>query len=141
MPSFCRRSLMTLAGCVLSAAVLVAAPPARAEGGSEKAEKTADFVVLGDFTINLPSQSARRRGYMVVSITIETAPGTGGTIKDITPRVKEAVLQRLMAMSERGQLRPDQTDPLVIKDTMFETIAKFNPSGIKDVLITRILYT
>lgn len=123
-------------------ALLFATAPLAARAGEAPAgpPKVADFVPLGDFTINVPD-SGHRRAYLVLSITVEAATGTGDGLQDIAPRIQDAVLRRLMTMSEQGVLRPNQTDPLAIKDALFEVISKLHPDGVKDVLITRILFS
>jgi flagellar basal body-associated protein FliL len=138
MTAAIRRALLTAAAfSALVGAAVLPAPAFAAEGG---APKTAEFVPLGDFTVNVPVPS-RRREYLVLSVTLEAPAGHADGLKDIAPRLQDAVLRQLIAMSEQGALRPDQTDPLAIKDALFETINKVQPDGVKDVLITRILFS
>jgi flagellar basal body-associated protein FliL len=104
------------------------------------AKKETEYLPLGDFTLNLP-QEGRRTGYVVVGLTIEARPDAAAALKAISPRVREAVLGRLMDMTSRGEIRPGHTDSLALKDNMLATITKLQPEGVRDVLITRILYT
>ncbi len=122
-------------------ALLLALPFAQSYAGEVPAKpKEAEYVQLGDFTVNVPA-SRNRREYVVMTVTLEAAPGTADKLKDISPRVQDAVLRRLMAMSEEGALKPNQTDPLTIKDALFDTISKLKPDCVKEVLITRLLYS
>lgn len=97
------------------------------------------YLELGDFTVNLP-QDERRYQYVLLSITVETPQDTAASMKAIMPRIKEAVVRRLITMSDHHQLEPDQTDPLMIKDALVETIGKVQ-DGVHDVLILRMLFS
>lgn len=135
MPDTTRRALLFAAAATPAAAMLA---PSAALAGEGAAKADSNFFVLGDFTVNVPG---RRRGYLVLSVTVEATPGKSEGLRDISPRIQDAVLRRLMAMSEQGVLQPNSTDPLTIKDALFETITKLRPESVKDVLLTRILYS
>ncbi|HWL84077.1 MAG TPA: flagellar basal body-associated FliL family protein [Roseomonas sp.] len=133
-----RRALLTAAAAaMLLPAVLGSALPAHAE---EAPKKEFEYVTLGDFTVNLPSGS-RRMSYVVVSVTLETKAAQTQQFRDLSPRLKQAVLQRLMAMSVRQELRPGRTDPGVLRDNLFDSLAQLQEEGLKDVVITRLLYS
>ncbi|MDJ0390390.1 flagellar basal body-associated FliL family protein [Roseomonas sp. E05] len=136
-PSFRRAMLGAAAAVMMVPAVLSSALPARAE---EAPKKEFEYVTLGDFTVNLPS-SSRRMSYVVVSVTLETKSAQTQQFRDLSPRLKQAVLQRLMAMSVRQELRPGRTDPGVLRDNLFDSLAQLQEEGLKDVVITRLLYS
>ena len=56
------------------------------------------FLSLGDFTINLPEDSDQL-SYVVISITLEVAPGAATELKGLEPRLKEAMMRRLLIMA------------------------------------------
>jgi len=133
-----RRALLGAAATALMApAVLCSALPASAE---EAPKKEYEYVALGDFTVNLPT-GGRRMSYVVVSVTLETKADQTQQFRDLSPRLKQAVLQRLMAMSVRQELRPGRTDPGVLRDNLFDSVAHLREEGLKDVVITRLLYS
>jgi len=115
----------------------IAAVPAFAQQ-HEQAAKPA-FLSLGDFTVNLPTDS-EDLSYVVVSVTLEVAPAAAMQLKGLEPRLKEAVMRRLLIMAERHVLRPGHTDPLVVKASLLDSITAVQPDSIHDVLITRLLY-
>ncbi|MFZ6765318.1 MULTISPECIES: flagellar basal body-associated FliL family protein [Acetobacterales] len=138
MPSPClRRALLgAIATSALAPALLT--PPARAAEAAPKKEY--EFLPLGDFTVNLPSLG-RRMGYVVVSVTLETRAAETQQFRDLSPRLKQAVLQRLIAMSERQELRPGRTDPSLLRDRLFDCLAQVQEAGLKDVVITRLIHS
>lgn len=133
-------SAMTRRALLATALMLTPALALAGEGGEGAPKKVADFVQLGDFTINVQGVG-RRREYLVLTVTVETPAGDAQKLQDISPRVQDAVLRRLMMMSDEGALKPNHTDPMVIKDALYDTISKMSPDSVKDVLITRILYS
>jgi flagellar basal body-associated protein FliL len=137
MPPFSRRRVLSL--CALSALLpgLYVAPAAgeEAEAGPPKPV----FLALGDFTVNLHDKSAQF-GFIVVSVTLEVAPELADSLKGVTPRLKEALTRRLMVLADRGALTPGETDPAILKESLADALQKINPNGIRDVLITRLLY-
>ncbi|MXP65554.1 flagellar basal body-associated FliL family protein [Roseomonas sp. M0104] len=137
LPAFRRAMLGAGAAAMMVSALLGSTLPARAE---EAPKKEFEYVTLGDFTVNLPS-SSRRMSYVVVSVTLETRAEQTQQFKDLSPRLKQAVLQRLMAMSVRHELRPGRTDPGVLRDNLFDSLAQLREEGLKDVVITRLLYS
>jgi len=130
-----RRRALLLGGAV----GLLAAVPALAAGKPEAGPPKPVFVALGEFTINLHGQS-EQFSFIVISVTLEVAPTAAAPIKDIMPRMKEAVMRRLMVLADRGALVPGQTDPVMLKTTLAETLGRVRQDGITDVLITRLLY-
>lgn len=136
-PSCLRRALLgAIAISALAPALTLSAPARAAEG----ARKEFEFVTLGDFTVNLPAVS-RRMSYVVVSVTLETDAAQTQNFRDLSPRLKQAVLQRLMAMSERQELRPGHTDPVLLRDRLFDSLARVQEEGLKDVVITRLIHS
>jgi flagellar basal body-associated protein FliL len=131
-----RRRTLIAALPLLAAALPAAAASKSEEGAAPKNE----FLSLGDFTVNLPP-AGRRPGFVVIGVTVEARTDVVNVLKAIAPRVREAVLQRLMDMSSRGQIQPGRTDPLQVKDALSATLTKLQPEGIRDVLITRILHS
>jgi flagellar basal body-associated protein FliL len=121
------------------AASLLLGGPALAAAAPEPGPPKPVFVPLGEFTINLHGRS-EQFGFVVISVTLEVAPAAANPIKDIMPRLKEAIMRRLMVLADRGSLLPGQTDPLVLKTTLAETLGRLRNDGIHDVLITRLLY-
>lgn len=142
MRRFPRRRALGLAPLGLAVAGLLPARLALASGGGEPAgPPNPVFLPLGDFTVNLHGKS-EQFGFIVVSVTIEVAPAAANPLKDIMPRLKEAVMRRLMGMADRGALLPGQVDPVILKAALSDTLTKLNPSpdSIREVLITRLLY-
>lgn len=140
-PLYSRRAslirLRRMALAVTAASMLAPVAGARA---AEAAKKEFEFVPLGDFTVNLPS-SGRRMAYVVVSVTLETRSEETQGFKEVSPLLRQAVLRRLMAMSERNQLRPGQTDPSLLRDSLYDSLAQIREEGLRDVVITRLLHS
>ncbi|MBK1659944.1 flagellar basal body-associated FliL family protein [Paracraurococcus ruber] len=134
MPVFHRRQ--ALLGAL--AALPALATGARAAEAPPKREF--EFLPLGDFTINLPS-SDRRMRYVVVSITLETKGEAAAAFRDLTPRLRQAALQRLLQMAQNRMLQPGQTDTALLRESLLEGIAKVHEDGLKDVVITRLLHS
>jgi flagellar basal body-associated protein FliL len=107
---------------------------------AEAAKKEFEFLALGDFTVNLPS-AGRRMSYVVVSVTLETRSELLQGFKDVSPLLRQAVLRRLMAMSERNELRPGATDPGMLRDRLYDSLAQVREDGLKDVVITRLIHS
>lgn len=128
-----RAFLGGLAGLMVAGAV-----PAMASEAAPK--KEFEFYTLGDFTINLPT-GGRRMSYVVVSVTLETRSEQLQGFKDVSPLLRQAVLRRLMAMSERNELRPGSTDPSLLRDQLYDTLAQVREDGLKDVVITRLIHS
>ena len=99
-----------------------------------------EFLPLGDFTVNLPS-TGRRHQYFLVSITIEVKADQVQAFRDLSPRLKEAVLQQLMRMSERQQLRPGGADPAAVREALFASLVRVQEEGLKSVVITRMMHS
>ena len=137
----CRSHRMAIGLRLLVLALLALAWPraATAEEAAAPAAMKLVYVELGDFTVNLP-QDERRYQYVLLSVPVETQQDTAAAIKSIMPRIKEAVVRQLITMSDHHQLEPDQTDPLVFKDALTETIGKVQ-DGVHDVLILRMLFS
>ncbi len=131
----------TVTSAALLAALLlgVSPRPAAAEEATASGPPKMVYVELGDFTVNLP-QDERRYQYVLLSVTIETQQDVAASLKSIMPRIKEAIVRRLITMADHHQLEPDQTDPLIIKDALVETIGKVQ-DGVHDVLILRMLFS
>jgi flagellar basal body-associated protein FliL len=129
---------------VLAFSFLIAVPPGLAVQPAAAGEEPAGppkpvFLPLGEFTVNLHDKDAQF-GFVVVGVTLEVVPESANALKDVMPRVKEALIRRLMAMADRGALAPGETDPVVLKASLADALQKINPDGIRDVLITRLLY-
>jgi flagellar basal body-associated protein FliL len=123
-------------------AIMVLAP-ALAMGPSMAAEgpkKEFEFMALGDFTVNLPA-SSRRMAYVVVSVTLEMKTENMQGFKDVSPLLQQAVLRRLMTMSERNELRPGQTDPGLLRDSLYDSLSRVREDGLRDVVITRLIHS
>lgn len=139
MPLPCLRR--TLLGAIATSALAPALLQPRPAGAAEAAPpREFEFLPLGDFTVNLPVAS-RRMAYVVVSITLETRAEQAASFKALSPRLKQAVLERLIAMSERQELRPGQTDPALLRDNLFDSLARIREEGLKDVVITRLIHS
>lgn len=134
-----RASLSRMGLAILGAAGAMALAPMQA-AAAEAAKKEFDFVPLGDFTVNLPS-AGRRMAYVVISVTLETQSEQTQGFKDVSPLLRQAVLRKLMAMSERNQLRPGQTDPSLLRDSLYDSLAQVREEGLRDVVITRLLHS
>jgi flagellar basal body-associated protein FliL len=135
MLRFFRRQFVVLVGlaCVLQF------PIARAGVAEEAAPSKPTYLVLGEFTVNMPGDDSPL-GYIVVGITVEAMPAALGELRDITPRLKEAVMRRLMVLAERGALQPGRTDPAALKTALIDSIDRLRPDSVRDVLITRLIY-
>ena len=125
-------ALLLLSGLTFAATAM----PAAAE--QQEVAKPA-FLSLGDFTINLPADDGDL-SYVVISITLEIAPSAAMQLKGLEPRLKEAIMRRLLIMADGHVLQPGHTDPLVVKASLLDSIAAVQPNSIRDVLITRLLY-
>jgi flagellar basal body-associated protein FliL len=137
MSPFSRRQLLLF--CAISVLPIGQyAGPASAEEETPGPPKPV-FVVLGEFTVNLHDKDAQF-GFIVVGVTLEVAPEMANAIKDVVPRLKEALTRRLMALADHGSLTPGETDPVILKASLADALQKINPDGIRDVLITRLLY-
>jgi flagellar basal body-associated protein FliL len=135
-----RASLLRLRQFALMATAAAVLAPAAGAQAAEAAKKEFEFVPLGDFTVNLPS-SGRRMAYVVVSVTLETRSEETQGFKEVSPLLRQAVLRRLMAMSERNQLRLGQTDPNLLRDSLYDSLAQIREEGLRDVVITRLLHS
>jgi len=120
----------------LAGAMMLAAPALAAEA----AKKEYEFLALGDFTVNLPA-AGRRMSYVVVSVTLETRSAEMQGFKDVSPLLRQAVLRKLMSMSERNELRAGQTDPALLRDSLYDSLAQVREEGLRDVVITRLLHS
>jgi flagellar basal body-associated protein FliL len=118
------------------AALLLATPALSAE----TPKKEFEFLPLGDFTVNLPTGN-RRMSYVVVSVTLETRSEQVQGFKDVSPLLRQAVLRKLMAMSERNELRPGGTDPGMLRDRLYDSLTQVREEGLKDVVITRLIHS
>jgi flagellar basal body-associated protein FliL len=127
-----------LAGLVMAPLPMLMATPGQA--AEETPKKEFEYIPLGDFTINLPV-AGRRMSYVVVSVTLETDAAHSQPFKDLQPRLKQAVLRRLISMSERQELRPGHTDPSQLRDNLFDSLAQVQEAGLRDVVITRLLHS
>ncbi|MBO1080500.1 flagellar basal body-associated FliL family protein [Roseomonas haemaphysalidis] len=121
-------------------ATLLLAGTTPALAASEAPKKEFEFLPLGDFTVNLPT-AGRRMSYVVVTVTLETRSEQVQSFKDVSPLLRQAVLRRLMAMSERNELRPGATDPGLLRDRLYDTLAQVREEGLKDVVITRLIHS
>lgn len=97
------------------------------------------FLSLGDFTINLPSDDGDL-SYVVITVTLEIAPSAAMQLKGLEPRLKEAIMRRLLTMADHHVLQPARTDTLVVKASLLDSIVAIDPKDVRDVLITRLLY-
>jgi flagellar basal body-associated protein FliL len=139
MREITRRGLVRLAA--LGLCVGFTAPvPAWAEEGEEKSgpPKPA-FLSLGEFTVNLKDKDGQFN-FVVVSVTLDLAPDQANALRDIQPRLKEAITRRLMLLADRGALAPGETDPTIVKASLSDALQKVAADGIREVLITRLLY-
>lgn len=129
-----RRSLLPVL------AVAAVAAPVRFPLAEEDAKPVKPtFVSLGEFTVNLPDDGGQM-GYVVIGISMDVAPEAAGALNDIMPKLKDMVISRLMGMAAQGMLAPGHTDLVMIKTSLFDTLSRVNPQGIREVLITRLLY-
>ncbi len=135
-----RASLKQFGLALLGGAGAAAILPVLPVQAAEAAKKEFDFFPLGDFTVNLPS-TGRRMAYVVVSVTLETQSDQTQGFKDVSPLLRQAVLRKLMAMSERNQLRQGQTDPGLLRDNLYDSLAQIREEGLRDVVITRLLHS
>ncbi|HQT75713.1 MAG TPA: flagellar basal body-associated FliL family protein [Rhodopila sp.] len=123
----------------LTFAFMAAAPWAISSWAAESPKPPKPtFVPLGEFTINLPDEGSM--GYVVIGITLEAAPDAATDLNDIAPRLKDLCISRLMAMAAQGMLAPGHTDLVMIKASLFDSISKLRPNGVREILITRLLY-
>jgi flagellar basal body-associated protein FliL len=97
------------------------------------------YISLGEFTINLPLKDGMM-AYVIIGITIDAVPAAASDLRALEPRLKETVMQRLMAMADSGVLQPDHTDLAAVKQALVSSIAKLQPGSVRDVLIVRLLY-
>jgi hypothetical protein len=123
---------------LLGALPLLASPAFAASEAPPKAGT--EFIALGDFTVNLPSVG-RRHQYLMVGISVEVTGDAAQGFRDINPRLREAVLQELMKLSQRGQLRQGVIDPGALRDDLHACLAKVRSEGLKSVVITRMMHS
>jgi flagellar basal body-associated protein FliL len=130
----CRRRLN-----VFAMLALAGIGTARAEEHEPAAKARPAYLALGEFTINLPTRNDQL-SYAVISITIEAVPAAAQELRGVEPRLKEAVMRRLMAMADRGVLQPNHTDLAAVKEALLSSLLELQPNSVKDVLIVRLLY-
>jgi flagellar basal body-associated protein FliL len=135
-----RRLMLGLLAAVTLGGQIAAAPFSAAVAAEAAPKKETEFFALGDFTVNLPSAN-RRMSYVVVSVTLEAETPRLQEFRDLSPRLKQAVLRRLMAMSERQELRPGRVDPALLRDSLFDSLSQVQEAGLKDVVITRLIHS
>lgn len=138
MPPPDRRQLMLVAALSLLSH-LFETRPVRAEEAEKAGAQKQSFLPLGDFTVNLRGKTGQFE-FVVVGVTLDVVPQAAGHLKEIMPRLKEALTRRLMALASRGALMPDETDPVMLKASLADALQKVELDGIKEVLITRLLY-
>ena len=138
MPRLTRRHLM-LTGMLSLVPPLLIARAADAEEAPAGAPPKETFLSLGDFTINLHDKNGQF-DFVVIGVTLDVAPQSANQLKEIMPRLKETLTRRLMALADRGALTPGQTDPVMLKSSLADALQKVNADGVKEVLITRLLY-
>jgi flagellar basal body-associated protein FliL len=143
MPSPFRRTLFGAACSVALSGVLpivlFAASAMRPACAEESAPVKPGYVPLGEFTVNLP-QPDGAQSYALLDLTLEAVPGAAQNLHDILPRLKESALRQLMAMAEKGELKPGRTDPAVLKIALLEAIGKVQPGAVREVLITKLIF-
>jgi flagellar basal body-associated protein FliL len=115
--------------------------PAAAAGriAAEATPVKPGYVPLGEFTVNLPPSDGAQ-AYALLDLTLEAVPGAAQTLHDILPRLKESALRQLMAMAERGDLKPGRVDPATLKTALLEAIGKTAPGAVREVLITKLIF-
>lgn len=132
---------LTRRGALLAPTLLLLAATAGRAGAAEgPPPKPYDFLPLGDFTVNLP-RSGRQAHYLLISVTLETKAEETQAFRDMAPRLKETVLQRLLEMSDRRQLQPGGTDPATLRENLFSSLSQVREGGLKSVVITRMLHS
>jgi flagellar basal body-associated protein FliL len=132
-----RRQLIVLFGfSSLPVGLFSVRAPAGEEGD---ADGKPTFVSLGEFTVNLHDKNAQF-SFVVVGVTLDVLPEAATMLKDIMPRLKEALTRRLIALAARGALAPGETDTEILKASLTDALQKIKADGIRDVLITRLLY-
>ena len=97
----CSASFVAYVVVLVGLACVLQFPLARAGVAEEAAPSKPTYLVLGEFTVNMPGDDSPL-GYIVVGVTVEAMPAAVGELRDITPRLKEAVMRRLMVLAERG---------------------------------------
>lgn len=126
---------------LLGASLLLLARPALASGGGAETPRSGtEFLNLGEFTVNLPS-IGRRHQYLMVGISLEVQADAAQGFRDINPRLREAVLQALMTLSQRGQLRQGVVDPGALRDDLYASLTRVRAEGLKGVVITRMTHS
>jgi Flagellar basal body-associated protein FliL len=113
--------------------------PMHGKAAEEAHPNKPTFVSLGDFTVNLPEEGGAS-SYVVIGITLEVAPEVAGDFTDLAPRMKDMVIRRLMVIAAQGMLQPGHTDPVMLKTLLFDSFTKLHPDGVREVLITRLVY-
>jgi hypothetical protein len=78
--------------------------------------------------------------YAIVGITLEAVPEAAAELTAIEPRLKDLCISRLMAMAAQGMLAPGHADLVMIKTSLFDSMSQLRPNGIKQILITRLLF-
>jgi flagellar basal body-associated protein FliL len=132
-PGLSRRSVLATPAVIVSFCRFGSA-------AAEEARKAKPmFVSLGEFTVNLPDDGGAM-AYVIIGITLEVTPEAAGDLNDITPRIKDLVIRRLMVMAAQGMLAPGHTDLVMIKASLFDGVVSLRPDSVREVLITRLLY-
>jgi flagellar basal body-associated protein FliL len=132
-PGLSRRSVLAAPAAIVSFCRFGSA-------AAEEARKAKPmFVSLGEFTVNLPDDGGAM-AYVIIGITLEVTPEAAGDLNDITPRIKDLVIRRLMVMAAQGMLAPGHTDLVMIKASLFDGVVSLRPDSVREVLITRLLY-
>ncbi len=130
-----RRRTLALVAIACAGSLLAQAASAEEEPSSKPA-----YIALGDFTVNLPGGEDAASSYVVVGVTVDAAPQAANELRDMMPRLKEAIIRRLMKLADRGVLQPGRTDPLMLKTSLLDCLAPLRPDGVREVLIVRLLY-
>jgi flagellar basal body-associated protein FliL len=120
---------------------LAVAAPLTGPGAAYAEEQPARpaYISLGEFTINLPVKGGMM-SYAIIGITLDVVPSASSDLRAMEPRLKEAVMRRLMAMADSGVLQPEHTDLAAVKEALINSITKLQPGSVRDVLIVRLLY-
>ncbi len=134
MIRYARLSVLACLGLAVTAPPL----PPRTAWAAEPAPRP-EYISLGEFTINLPLKDGTM-AYAIIGITIDVVPAAASDLRAVEPRLKEAVMRRLMAMADSGVLQPQHTDLAAVKQALMTSIAELQPGSVRDVLIVRLLY-
>lgn len=115
-------------------------PPAASAGAD--ASRTPEYVRLSNQFVVPVIEDGRVAAMVILSLSLEVAPGTGESVFAREPRLRDAFLQVLFDHANAGGFRGSFTDAanlVVLRRALRETAARVLGDTLRDVLIVDIV--